>query len=583
MTSTIPDELFIPERIKNQAYRLRLSEELAVIKDKEIIDIFLYAQKIIRVSKKMQIPHYIRGSSICSLVCYVLGLSDIDPIEHRLPFCRFINAWRNDQPDIDIDFPAEDRETIFTVVHKIWGNTAARFSTHITYCLRSALREYVRDTLGIKTMAEQTSRCNKLLSPSSRSPELEIYLAATLGTVKTYGLHGSGVVIRPEGFASDIIYRQIIDRPSGMIQLTLDKTQISQRNWPKLDILANSGLSQLKEIWRTTSNKRSDNFCEDYPHNDSKTWRLIQSGDLFGLTFGESRLMTKMVKAVCPEKVEEIAICLSLIRPSVAFMGQRDEIIGVISKNKKQFYLDRQKYLIFDDDIITFIQTLLHCDDAEAEYYRKGFQKSDKMLIATFIRKYAVVLGDSGSNDSIMVKVKQLIGHSSHSFCHAHALILAHLIFALAYEKVHQPQQFWSSTINHYHGEYRPWVIYREAKHGGWCMKQDQLPNGCWTDDDFLPGCFVRETSAGKIDFRGLIATYKTISTDANGQIGKIHLTIGYDNKKYLDLVYQTTNMTQIESQIKAGYIVHGCAVFNKNKYLVLDDLVIGRFSHWKI
>ncbi len=565
-------KLFIKERIKNLQYQKRLNYEMQIIHQKKFVDVFMNALKLVQLIKHLKLPYYVRGSSVCSLVCYVMGISQLDPIKYNLPFCRFINIFRDDCPDIDIDIPSEYRDTIFAGAQKLWNDKVARFSVIIHHELKSAIREYVRSDLQIRTIKEQTAKCEELYLGHSKA-ELEKLVSKYLHQVKCYGQHGSGLVIRPEPIPEDLIFKEATElQPQ---QIKLDKEQINQLKWPKIDILSNSGLSQLLDIRTKLSIKTTYN--DDDNNDDDDTWELIQSGDLFGLTFGESRLMVQMVKIVQPVNLEELAVCLSLIRPSVASLGQREEIIKSISQNKATF--DRTTFLIFDDDIIQYIKNVLdQClsdsdsesdtnNYAEAEYYRKAFYKQNKKQISEFVTKLVKAKQDVKSICGILLK------HCVHSFCLAHALSIAKLIYQLAYHKVHNPEAFWPATIKHYHGEYRNWVIHREAinKLGSSSVIADpkerliQLATkGYWLGPDFVPNCYVHVDN-NKINFKGPIACHRVINY--GDKYCKVYLTIGYDNGLYLDLV--VNGDYALEFKLKKKLYIVGLAYIKGDENLI--------------
>ncbi len=134
---------FIRKLPKDPQYKVRLKRELKLIKQRNFIETFIQVKTILELTK--DIPHVIRGSAGSSLVCYMLGITDIDPILYNISLARFMHEERIDNPDIDIDFPYNKREEVFNRIYLHFGkHRVARISNHLYYKEKSAIREAVR-------------------------------------------------------------------------------------------------------------------------------------------------------------------------------------------------------------------------------------------------------------------------------------------------------------------------------------------------------------------------------------------------------------------------------------------------------
>ena len=144
------DELvskFIIECPNKKKYNKRLTKELKLIEEKKLIDYLIRAIEILELTD--YIPHVTRGSCGSSLVCYLLGISNVDPIKHKIKFERFLNEYRDSLPDIDLDFPHFLRDEVFLKLELTWPNQVARISNHVNWHEKSALREALRK-IGIR-------------------------------------------------------------------------------------------------------------------------------------------------------------------------------------------------------------------------------------------------------------------------------------------------------------------------------------------------------------------------------------------------------------------------------------------------
>ena len=133
---------FIIECPNEIEYKNRLSHELGLIHEKKLEEYLLRAVEILKITN--YIPHVTRGSCGSSLVCYLLGISNVDPVVNNIKFERFLNQYRNNLPDIDFDFPHFLRDEVFLKLELKWPNQVARISNHVHWHEKSAVREAIR-------------------------------------------------------------------------------------------------------------------------------------------------------------------------------------------------------------------------------------------------------------------------------------------------------------------------------------------------------------------------------------------------------------------------------------------------------
>ena len=502
---------------KKMDYYNRIFKEMKLIVKNNFVDCFLQVMEILEITKN--IPHIIRGSSGSSLTCYLLGITNIDPIKYNISLARFMHKLRSDLPDIDIDFPYNQRDYIFNNIFKIWNKKVARISNHNMYHNKSALRQAIRDE-GHNKFIPKWCNLNKIFDDKSKIENVKKKKEDLIGTFRCYSLHCGGIVIFDDEISDDMLVK---DR-----QLKFNKDDVEEQGLIKIDILSNRGLAQLWDVSKMP--------IIDYPHNDIPTIQLLKSGNNIGLTFAESPGMRKIFKDIRPKNIDDLATCLALIRPA-----------ATESKSK-----DPDNVLIYDDDAIQYIQKILNCNEADADIYRKAFSKNKFQKKMEFINK----IKDNPNREKI---VKNLESLHYYSFCKSHSYSYAQLVWCLAYHKANNPKQFWCSTINHCHSMYKKWVHYCEAKKAGlklvlgsppWNINNDRLLNKCyqtklfsnkiqeykqygyWTDPKFIDGMYYNVKDR-KHYFKGLIATYRKYKRK---KCNLTFVTIGYDNGKYLDI-----------------------------------------------
>ena len=522
----------------NIAYTKRLNYEIDLIIKKKLFSNIVRALDILKLTKK--IPHVTRGSCGSSLVCYLLGISHVDPVKHNISFARFLNNYRSNLPDIDFDFPHFLRDEVFLKLFQKWGNKVARISNHTYYHDKSALREALRKN-GIRKFISKYDIKNEI---KKMDPKLKLNVLKTKkkleGTFKGYSLHCGGIIYYPDGTPRK---KRIFGSGKSIIQqVKLNKIDVEKNKNFKIDILSSRGLSQLFYC-------NSFNPIDFNAHiGDTKTIDLLCSGQNIGITLAESPLMRKALLLIQPKTIMDVAICLSIIRPA-AKSAKKNFEMGKYLKNN----------LIFDDDAIFIISKLLNCSEEIADKIRRKGSKGKKECIN--------VLKTDASNVNMITKIKIkniLTNLRRYGFCKAHAISYAQLVWQLAYQKANNTKTFWESTLKNVKSSYRKWVhlyeakcqnakvpdkdknksiysIYKDKKtknyqfnhleqlrkFGYWNMNQNQFFSGCY--------CYKKEINNETIYyFKGLIASSRILSYGKNK---RVILFIGVKKHKYIEVI----------------------------------------------
>lgn len=527
---------FVRKVPKGDEYKSRLLRELRLIKDRKFMKVFMQVKTILQLTS--DIPHVIRGSAGSSLVCYLLGITDIDPIYYNISLARFMHEERADNPDIDIDFPYNKRTEVFDRIYKHFGKQrVARISNHLYFKEKSAIREAVR----LNGYRKQYSKHDDLVDIlGAEKVEKVVETARSLyKSFRGYSLHCGGIVIFDNKIPDNLILKGN--------QIKLNKDQVEEKGFIKIDILSNRALAQLADL--DTSNLTT------YPEHDFLTSELLSTGNNMGITIAESPAMRKIFTSMKPKSRMDVAFALALLRPAAAAEGNKDKILN-----------GHDPVLVFDDDAIDKFQEILGCTEAEADNYRRAFAKHKEEKIEELLSK----VSDQDHRDLILGNFRRL---SLYSFSKSHAIAYAQLVWALAYQKARRPQQFWLTALNHCQSMYNKWVFYRHAVASGltitlgkgpWKLEDgvilgnkieqsggstvDYYNYGYWVTEKFIGGCYYEESEEDGIiyvKFRGLVATYRRYTGERknvkNESASKTYqvtfVTVGYDNDKMLDLV----------------------------------------------
>jgi DNA polymerase III alpha subunit len=499
---------FIRPIPKDIEYEKRLEEELEIIAKLGFAKHFLRVVEILNLTK--DIPHITRGSAGSSLVCWLLGISTVDPVKEKIPLSRFMNPKRDDLPDIDLDFPHWQQETVMNRIFKNWQGQSARVSNYVTYKEKSAIREAAK-RYGAKGKLKRNFKLEDVIDPAF-VPDAERLAKKLLGKKRCISKHCGGILIfdRP-------VPKSLINAEN---QILLDKYEIEDLEHFKIDILANRGLSQLWEI--------EQRDLLDYPEEDPATAKLLCRGDILGVTQAESPAMRRLFRAIRPKSRSDCVLATALIRP-VATQGRR----------KASFFQDWSQdrfedAIIFEDDAIDLISEILGCDQYEADMWRRAFAKKNEEKMFEFMQ----LVGEHPRRDDVFLALKEL---SHFGLCRAHATNLGRLIWALAYQKAHNPVKFWQAALKHCHGSYSRWVYWHEAKLAGAIPSvteggeiQDLKYTGRWNSRRFIPVCSeIRKP--GTVEFCGLVANYRVFRSSPKEYI--TFVTLGTGNGRYLDVV----------------------------------------------
>ena len=437
---------FIIECPNKIVYKKRLTKELNLIKEKKLESYLFRAVEILKMTN--YIPHVTRGSCGSSLVCYLLGISNVDPIVNNIKFERFLNDYRNNLPDIDFDFPHFLRDEVFLKLELKWPGQVARISNHVHWHEKSAVREAIRK-LGIskKIPKEDIQDYIKSLSKEDQN-YIKTYVKEISDTFRHYSLHCGGIVFFHDGIPDDIVLKK---EEKTLSQIIYDKNDISKQKNFKIDILSSRGISQLIGI----CGKKIDFL--DCPY-DEKTYNMLQSGDNIGVTLAESPLMRKAMLQVKPKSIDDIALCLAIIRPAAKDARYKNNEYNVDD------VIDYNNEFVYDDDAIQILSSTLNISFDLADKFRRCLSKG-KWEKET--KKEFNDLTDGIKSKQKKIMLEKLNNLKKYSFCRSHSYSYAQLVYKLAYQKAHNTKKFWESTLRNVKSSYRKWVHLYEARIAG--------------------------------------------------------------------------------------------------------------------
>jgi DNA polymerase-3 subunit alpha len=534
-------------------YTERLLQEIELITEQRFAPHFLRVLEILNLTKDL--PHITRGSAGSSLVCYLLGITNVDPVEHNIPLARFINPLRDDLPDVDIDYSQKFHKEVLNRIYAHWPGRAARLSNYVKYQQKSAEKEALKRVCGIKGKRVKNNKPIELV-PDHQKAEWKKLTNRLIGKKKSISKHPGGVVVFEQPPAPSLVLKK--DN-----QILLDKYEVEDLALLKVDVLSNRGLSVLWDC-----DKKG---AFDYPLDCDLTFDMLSGGDSIGVVQGESPVMRRTLKGLRPSCVSDLTLATALIRPA-ALTGRQKGVFfrEWIGHNGRPGKLQHKGGLIFDEDAIELICDILKCNPFEADMYRRGFVKKNEEMMFDFIGK----IGENLQKTEILKLLSNMDGFG---LCKAHSINLAHLIYAQAYEKQHHPKRFWLAVLQNACSMYRPWVHIEGAKKVGWKIEGkgrpwkvdgdtlyndlwtvplfeshiDQMAKmGFWTHSSWMPGCYYQEFG-DTVTLCGLVAAHRCYHKGSGefvtfctlgvgpGQFAEVVLPgmVGLKNKSVVDLV----------------------------------------------
>ncbi|MBO9622209.1 MAG: error-prone DNA polymerase [Sphingomonas sp.] len=486
-----------PGQDQNKA-KAQLEEELKLVADMGYAPYFLTVHSIVEYARSQGILCQGRGSAANSVICYVLGITSIDPIKNKLLFERFISVDRHEPPDIDVDFEHERREEVIQWIYQTYGEShAALTAVVIRFRARSALRE-VGKAMGLPedltaALASQVwglsneiddKHANTLnLDRSDPRLALTLELAHELVEAKTprhLSQHPGGFVLS-HGKLHDLVPIE----PAAMEKrrvIEWEKDDIETLGLMKVDVLGLGMLGCMRRAFDLLAEHKGVRMTLASPPlqgTDKPTFKMIRRADTLGTFQIESRAQMSMLPRLKPKNFYDIVIQVAIVRPGPI---QGDMVHPYLrrreGKEKVEFpSAELEDVLGKTLGVPLFQEQAMNVALVGAGFNRKRADELRKAM-ATFksnggIDKFAQELidgmvGRGYDQDFAQRMVKQIEGFGSYGFPESHAASFAKIAYASAWMKCHHPDIFCAALLNAQPmGFYAPAQIVRDAREHG--------------------------------------------------------------------------------------------------------------------
>ena len=467
----------------------RLGEEMVIIEAAGLAPYFLVVRDLARYARNRGLPMALRGSAGNSLVCYLLGITDMDPLRFGLALDRFLHIGRPDLPDIDLDFDWRVRDEIIAHAFRRYGDAhTAMVSSHLFLQPRSAFREagkvhglsneQITELAGeVGEDEDDPARVGEALTDApvppgfplepSRWPRLLRDARRLLGLPRHLSVHCGGVVITPRPIDE---YVPLQRAAKGVVITQFDKDGVEAAGLVKIDLLGNRALANVAETLRPAGGGAP----RAASHEDPAVLRLLQSGDTLGVNQLESPAMRHLLVQMQPRGIEDVVLRLALIRPGGGAVGMKGRYIRRHRGGEPMPELpaglgavlgETYGLPVYQDDALGVIRALTGLSVPESHrLYKRATKKNlteeqDRLLAEEFRRLCA---GRGIPQETIAEQWLLLTHFRRYSFCKSHAVSYGLLAWQVVAAKAHRPLQFWAAVLNNNQGVY-PRRVYVEA------------------------------------------------------------------------------------------------------------------------
>ena len=467
----------------------RLDFELEVIANTGYPGYFLIVQDFIAAARKMGVsvgPG--RGSAAGSAVAYCLGITNLDPIQYDLLFERFLNPDRVSLPDIDIDFDDEGRAKVMDyVIEKYGSNQVAQIITYGTMAAKSSIRDTARVLDLSLGEADRISKMvpniklNKLFSSSenelketlrsdefSRVKELRemaqvddlagqtLQQAQILeGSLRNTGIHACGVIITPDDITEFVPIATAKD--SDLFVTQFDNAVVEDAGLLKMDFLGLKTLTLIKDTVKLVKYKHGIDLDPDnFPLDDTKTYKLFQRGETVGIFQYESAGMQKYLKELKPTVFADLIAMNALYRPGPleyipSFINRKNgsEAIAYDLPAMEEYLQETYGITVYQEQVMLLSQKLAGFTKGEADVLRKAMGKKIFELLNKLKPKFIDGGVTNGHPQDILEKIwRDWEAFASYAFNKSHSTCYAWIGYQTAYLKAHYPAEYMAAVLS---------------------------------------------------------------------------------------------------------------------------------------
>lgn len=464
------------ERANDPEIRGRLDYELSVIEKMGFVSYFLIVWDFIDYAKRNKIPVGPgRGSAAGSMVAYVLGITDLDPIRYTLLFERFLNPERISPPDIDVDFCQDRRGEVIEYVREKYGKrSVAQIVTFGTMGAKMAVRDVARvmglsfaessrianlipkdPKITIASALEQSAEFRDLVKQDERSRQVVETAEALEGMVRQIGTHAAGVVIA-EGDLTDYLPLTVDDRGAVITQFSMEP--LTEIGLLKMDFLGLKTLTVIQHALDFIEESTGQRLVlESIPLDDPATFALLNRAENIGVFQVESPGMRKTCRKFQIESIDDIIALIALYRP-----GPMDLIDSYVARKKgleeipyehpllETISRDTYGILIYQEQVMSAARVLAGYSLGDADLLRRAMGKKKPEVMAQERARF--IEGCARLNQIPEEKANRIFDllekFAGYGFNKSHSAAYGLIAYQTAYLKANYPVAFMAALLS---------------------------------------------------------------------------------------------------------------------------------------
>ncbi len=450
----------------------RLDYELEVIKQTQFANYFLVVWDIISYAKEHGILFGVRGSAAASIVLHCLGITEVDPLENKLVFERFLNFERKEMPDIDLDFQDDRRDEVIAYVSQKYGQDhVAQIITFGTLGARAALRDVgralgmaygdvdrvarlvpFRPGMTLEQALEENSELRAIYNDDKIIRNLVDSARKLEGGARHASTHAAGVVISKEPL-TNYVPLQRVSKGNGeagmMTQFGMD--DIARIGLLKMDFLGLANLTILGKAREIIKQSRGvDIDLHKIPMDDARTFALLSAGETVGVFQLEGAGMRRYIKELKPTTFSDIAAMIALYRPGPmehipTFIKAKHGLEPIRYPHPALASILEETYgvIVYQDQVLFIVQALAGYSLGQADIFRKAMGKKIAAVMKKEQRNFLAGARKLGYSADIAEEVFALIEpFAGYAFNKAHSFSYALIAYQTAYLKANYPAEY---------------------------------------------------------------------------------------------------------------------------------------------
>jgi len=476
----------------NDAIVERIEKEVELIAQKDYLSYFLIAWDFTSYARSRGFFYVGRGSGANSIVAYLLRITDVDPLELDLYFERFINLYRKNPPDFDIDFSWKDRDEIVRYIFEKYPN-AAWLCTYNTFQYKATVRELGK-VFGLpKSEIDKLSNRSISAHQADSMSALVLRYAAYLQDKPSHlSVHSGGIIIseRPITWFSATFMP-----PKGFPTTQFSMLEAEDVGLYKFDVLSQRGLGKIREALDIIAYNQPNVPVEDI-HNmqrfkeDPKIRTMLLEAKALGCFYVESPAMRMLMIKLKVATYLELVAASSIIRPGVSQSGMMSEYIlrHRNPERRKQanpllleIMPDTYGVMVYQEDVIKVAHYFAGLSLAEADVLRRGMSgkfRSREEFTKVQSTFYKNCLQRGYASELIDAVWNQIASFAGYAFSKGHSASYAVESYQSLYLKAYFPLEYMTATVNNFGGYYRTEIYVHEARKYGATVEAPCIQEG---------------------------------------------------------------------------------------------------------